>query len=86
MKLNIASDDAVARGMVLCKRTSSVPCTQIFEAEVDVLELLEQKPLFTKGYNCMMHIHTWADEITVKLIKKSTETLDNGEQIVKENP
>ena len=56
-----------------------MPATEIFEAEVDVLDLVEYKPILTKGYTCMMHIHTYQDEVTIKDIVKSWEKNDRGE-------
>jgi len=60
-----------------------MPVTEIFEAEVDILELLDYKPILSKGYNCIMHIHTYSDEITIKDIIKSVEIDEKGESIVK---
>lgn len=56
-----------------------MPATEIFEAEVDVLDLVEYKPILTKGYTCMMHIHTYQDEVTIKDIVQSWEKNDRGE-------
>lgn len=43
VKVNVADDDQIQRGVVLCHRDSMMPVTEIFEAEVDVLELLEYR-------------------------------------------
>ncbi len=40
----------------------------------------------TKGYTCMMHIHTYSDEIFIKDIVRSIEKTDKGEEVVKEKP
>jgi hypothetical protein len=63
-----------------------MPVTEIFEAELDVLDLLEYKPIITKGYTCIMHIHTFNDEIIIKDLVKSTETNEKGEKIEKNKP
>jgi hypothetical protein len=63
-----------------------MPVTEIFEAEIDVLDLLEYKPIISRGYNCVMHIHTWADEITIKDIVKSIEVDKQGKEVVKDKP
>jgi len=83
IKLNIADEDGVKRGDVLCHRDAMMPVTNLFEAEVDVLELLDYKPILSKGYNCIMHIHTWNDEIIVQEIIKSEEKNEKGEVVVK---
>jgi peptide chain release factor subunit 3 len=83
IKINIADEEAVKRGDVLCHRENMMPVTDIFEAEVEVLELLEYKPILSKGYNCIMHIHTYNDEITIKDIIKSEEIDEKGETVIK---
>ena len=70
----------------MCHRESMMPVTDIFEAEVDILDLLEYKPIISRGYNCIMHIHTYNDEITIKDIVKSFEKDDSGEQKEKIKP
>lgn len=65
IKINVADEESVVRGNVLCHRDSMMPVTEIFEAEVDILDLLEYKPILSKGYTCIMHIHTYNDEIEV---------------------
>lgn len=84
--LNVADDEQVQRGFVLCQRDSMMPVTDVFEAELDILDLLEYKPIISKGYNCMMHIHTHADEITISHIVKSFEKNDRGEVTEKQKP
>ena len=59
----------------------------IFEAEIELLELPEFKPILSRGYQCMLHMHTFADEAFVKDILESKEKdLATGEIITKENP
>lgn len=86
IRLNIADEDMVRRGDVLCHRENMMPVTELFEAEIDVLDLLEYKPILSKGYTCVMHIHTFADEVIIKDIMKSEEINDKGEKIVKQKP
>jgi len=63
-----------------------MPVTEIFEAEMDILDMPEFKPILSKGYTCMMHIHTYTGEVTVKDIVKSMETNEKGETITKHKP
>lgn len=63
-----------------------MPVTEIFEAEMDILELLEYRPIMAKGYTCIMHIHTFNDEIVIKDIVKSVEKNDRGEETVTDKP
>ena len=86
IKINVADEEGLKRGDVLCNRDNMMPVTDIFEAEVDVLELLDYKPIMSKGYNCIMHIHTYNDEITIKDIIRSEEIDEKNEKIVKQKP
>ena len=79
IKINVADDEQIQRGFVLCHRDSPMPVTEVFEAEIDVLDLVEYKPIITKGYACMMHIHTYHDEVVIKDIVKAWEKNDRGE-------
>ena len=63
-----------------------MPVTDVFEAEVDILDLLDYKPIISKGYGCMMHIHTFQDEIVIKDIVKTVEKNEHGDPIVKQKP
>ena len=60
-----------------------MPATDLIQAEVDLLEIPETKKLMTKGYSCMLHIHSFNDEVLIKDIIKSIEPQDKGEDIVK---
>ena len=82
----MGDDEHIQRGYVLCARESPMPVTEIFEAEVQVLELAEYKPILTKGYTCMMHIHTYHDEVIIKDIVKSWDKNDRGEVSERNKP
>lgn len=84
--LNIANEDAVKRGDVICNRESMMPVTDLFEAEMDVLDLLDYKPLMTKGYTCIMHIHTYNDEVIIKDLLTVTELDEKGESVIRQKP
>jgi peptide chain release factor subunit 3 len=86
IKINVADEEGIKRGDVLCNRDSMMPVTDIFEAEVDLLELLDYKPILSKGYNCIMHIHTYNDEVTIKDIMRSEEIIEKGDNIIKTKP
>jgi len=56
----------ISAGNVLSARDAPMPSALIIEAELELLELLEYKPILSNGYTCMMHIHTFSDEVSVK--------------------
>ncbi len=87
LRLNIDSEDRVNKGEVLCHRDAvQVPVSELFEAEVDILELISYKPILSKGYQCVLHIHTVADEVSIKEILISYEKNEKGDIIEKQKP
>jgi len=68
--IHISDEEMIKKGDVISQRENTTPVTMVFEAEMDLLELLQQKPVMTKGYSCVMHCHTWADDITVEAISE----------------
>ena len=84
--LNIADENQINKGDVLCSREVPIPVTELFEAEVDILELLEYKPILSKGYQFILHIHTVAEEAFIKDIMVAYEKTDKGDVIEKQKP
>jgi peptide chain release factor subunit 3 len=84
--LNINDENLVNKGDVLCTRDLMMPVTELFEAELDILELLSYKPIISKGYQCILHIHTVADEATIKDILVSYEKNEKDEIVEKQKP
>lgn len=83
VKLNHLSDDQIQSGMVLSIRESPMPSSQLFEAELDLLELVDSKPILSKGYQCMIHIHTHSDEVNIKDLVWSVEKDPNTKELTK---
>lgn len=84
--LHLQDESVVNKGDVLCNRDILMPVTDLFEAEVEVLELLSYKPILSKGYQFILHIHTVADEAHIKEILVSYEKNDKGEVVEKQKP
>ena len=76
----------VQKGHVICFRDAIMPASEIFEAEIELLELLDFKPIFSRGYQCMLHMHTFADDCSIKDILVAYEKDPTGQIITKENP
>lgn len=82
----VEDDDAINRGDVLCPREPLMPASELLECELQVLELLDYKPILSKGYQCIIHIHTVSEEATLKDIVTAWETDDKGEVTEKKAP
>ena len=51
-----------------------------------MLELLDYKPILSKGSTCMMHIHTYSEDVEIKEIITAVETNEKGESVTKTKP
>ena len=77
----------INKGDVITGRDAPIPVTMLFEAEVEFFELLDYKPIVSKGYTCIMHCHTFADECVIKDIISSQEKNNTSGQFeTKEAP
>jgi len=78
IKAGQGEEDSVYKGAVICHPNSNPPITTDFVAQIQVVQLLEHKHLFTAGYECILHIHTAVEEVTVtrllEEIDKKTQT------------
>ena len=76
----IDDENLINRGDVLCPYNAPAPITELFEAELQVLELLPHRQILTPGYKSMMHLHTIGDEIVVKSLKGIYEEDGSGKE------
>lgn len=81
--LNIQDENLINKGDVLCGKSDPVPVSDLFEVELDLLELLKYKPIFSKGYQFILHLHTVAEEASVKELILVHERTDKGELVEK---
>jgi sulfate adenylyltransferase subunit 1 (EFTu-like GTPase family) len=59
----------------------------LFEAEIEIFELLDYKPIVSKGYTCIMHCHTFADECVIKdIISCQEKNHTSGNMETREAP
>ena len=75
VKLKGVSDSNVFRGCawrawvtrrdIICHEDLHVHAVKEFEAQLSILELLENRRILTAGYGAVMHIHTAVEEVTV---------------------
>jgi len=61
-------EEQVWRGAMLCHPDKPPAITADFVAQIQILELLEHKSLFSAGYECVVHIHTAVEEVSVTLL------------------
>ncbi|KAL8564018.1 Eukaryotic peptide chain release factor GTP-binding subunit ERF3A [Nucella lapillus] len=73
IKVTGVEEEDVSPGFVLCSPENLCHTGRIFDAQIVILE---HKSIICAGYSCMVHIHTCAEEVTIKtlicLIDKKT--------------
>jgi len=74
VRLGIAGgieESDVSIGNVICDPSALVPVISEFVAQLAIIDLIPTNPLFTAGYEAVMHIHTCIRDVTVtKLISE----------------
>ena len=58
----------IQRGFVICTQEQPVPIVKKFEANMQVIDLLDHKPIMSAGYKCVFHIHTAMDECMIEQV------------------
>eukprot|EP01127_Copromyxa_protea_P003078 TRINITY_DN12949_c0_g1_i1.p1 TRINITY_DN12949_c0_g1~~TRINITY_DN12949_c0_g1_i1.p1 ORF type:complete len:562 (+),score=176.15 TRINITY_DN12949_c0_g1_i1:48-1688(+) len=58
-------EDSVLRGCILSSPSSPIPTTSDLVVQLVVLQLLKTKQIFTAGYECVIHMHTAVEEVSV---------------------
>lgn len=68
VKLNVGVED-VQKGYVICTAPRLCPAVLEIKVQLALVDMLEHRPVFTPGYDAVMHIHTVEIEVTcVKLL------------------
>jgi peptide chain release factor subunit 3 len=61
-------EELVSRGAVICHQEKLPIATSDFVGQIQVLDLLEHKSLFSAGYSCVLHVHTSVEEVSVTML------------------
>lgn len=67
LKLRVTGveEDEVLPGFVACARHDPCPEVSYFDAQIQVGELLEHKPILTSGYKAILHVHAVTEECEI---------------------
>ncbi|CAM9659796.1 unnamed protein product [Discosporangium mesarthrocarpum] len=71
------SDSDLNKGFVLCSLDNPCHAASQFIAQIALVELTEQRPIFTAGYDAMCHCHTSEEECSVVEIVSVTNKKTN---------
>ncbi len=67
-KVKGLEEEDVQIGYVVSHVSSPCTRTQVMECQLMVLDLLDQIPIITSGYEAVMHIHTIVVECRIKAL------------------
>eukprot|EP00243_Klebsormidium_subtile_P004384 TRINITY_DN18366_c0_g1_i1.p1 TRINITY_DN18366_c0_g1~~TRINITY_DN18366_c0_g1_i1.p1 ORF type:complete len:761 (-),score=242.13 TRINITY_DN18366_c0_g1_i1:546-2828(-) len=65
IRLSGIEDEDITPGYVLSSQKKPIPAVVEFEAQLQILELLDHKSIFTAGYKAVLHIHSIVEECEV---------------------
>ncbi|CAG9332205.1 unnamed protein product [Blepharisma stoltei] len=65
IKLKVPEEVEIQRGFTICDVHDVCHATQEFSADVQLLDLLEEKQVMSAGYQCVMHAHTAVEECEI---------------------
>ncbi|XP_664933.1 translation elongation factor EF-1, subunit alpha [Cryptosporidium hominis TU502] len=73
IKLLNIDEDSLSKGFVLCSQSDLCPVVKKFKAQLLFVELLEQRPLITSGYECIIHCNTSCEEVCIEELLEGVE-------------
>lgn len=83
MKINGATEDQLSKGFVLCAASEPARTVTKFKAQLQVIELSEERPVLTSGYRAVLHVHVANEECE---ILKLYESIDMKTKRKEKNP
>lgn len=60
----------MCKGFIICDQARPCRAVKQFTAMFSLVEMLEHRPIFTSGYNCMLHVHTIEEEVQCSALLK----------------
>lgn len=79
IKLPVNVED-IQKGYVICTAVNLCPAVREIKVQLALVEMLEHRPIFTSGYDAVMHVHTCEIEVTcVRLIS----VVDKGKALAR---
>jgi peptide chain release factor subunit 3 len=70
----------IQKGYVLSSMSSLCPAVKQIKVQLALVDMLEHRPVFTPGYDCVMHVHTVEIEVTCTQL---ISVLDKGKTLTR---
>mmetsp|Transcript_69598 Transcript_69598/g.166983 ORF Transcript_69598/g.166983 Transcript_69598/m.166983 type:complete len:842 (+) Transcript_69598:248-2773(+) len=84
LKVTGCGEDDLKKGYVLCPIAEPIRALTKFKAQLQVLELPEERPVLTAGYRAVMHVHVAIEECEILKLYESRTKKDMKK--VEKNP
>jgi peptide chain release factor subunit 3 len=65
LRLSGIEEEDISQGFVLSAVNKPIPAVLEFDAQLQILELLDHKAIFTAGYKAVLHIHSVVEECEI---------------------
>lgn len=86
MKMNGITEDVLNKGYVLCVASSPLRAVAKFKAQLQVLELPEERPVLTSGYRAVIHVHTASEECEILKLYEAIIGMGKKDRKTEKNP
>jgi len=71
LKMAGISEEQLQKGFVLCASLNPCPVVTKFKAQLQVIELPEERPVMSIGYKAMIHVHVTSEECEILKLYES---------------
>eukprot|EP00937_MAST-01D_sp_MAST-1D-sp2_P002449 g2449.t1 len=78
IKLDKVDVTDIQKGFVICDATAPLRAALIVNVQMVLIDLLEHRPIFSAGYDCVFHSHTASDECVVEKLTKQMVRAKGG--------
>lgn len=83
LKVSGVQEDTLQKGFVLCEVKDPVRVVKKFKAQLQIIELPEERPVMTAGYKAVFHVHTAVEDCE---ISKLVECMNLSSKKKEKNP
>jgi len=76
MKVHGITDEQLSKGFILCPISDPVRVVTKFKAQLQIIELPDERPVLTSGYRAVIHVHVAIEECEILKLYESMSMTD----------
>merc|ERR1711972_638079 len=76
LKMSGVSENELTKGYVMAEAATPAKVVSKFKAQLQIIELPEERPVLTSGYRAVLHVHTAAEECEILKLYESMSMTD----------